>query len=106
MEAGQLRHRVTIQTATETANGFGELVRSWATYATVWAAVEPLSGREYLQGRQVQGSVTTKIRIRERSGVTERMRVSWGSHTYDIEAVLRDPTNAREIVLMCSEVVS
>ena len=50
MEAGQLRHRVTIQQATETTDGFGGVTQAWATFATVWAAVEPLTGREYLQG--------------------------------------------------------
>lgn len=104
MEAGKLRHRITIQSATQTTNGFGEVTKTWATFATVWAAVEPLTGREYMQARQAEASVTTKIRIRERSGVTERMRVSWGAHVFDIDAVLADPTNAREMVLMCSEV--
>lgn len=105
MQAGKLRHRVVLKTASETQNSFGELTRTYATLATVWAAVEPLSGREYLDARQIEAAVDTRIRIRYRSDVTSRTQVTWNSHTYDIQSVITDPTNARELQLMCREVV-
>lgn len=105
MEAGKLRHRVTLQRATDVTDTFGQPLPTWTTFAVVWAAVEPLTGREYLQAQQQQAETTTRIRIRERAGVSERMRVAWGSHVYDIDAVITDPTNAREMVLMCTEAV-
>lgn len=103
MQAGKLRHRITIQNATET-NTSGSLSQSWGTYATVWSAVEPLSGREYFQSQQVTAEVTTRFRIRYRSGVTPLMRISWDSRTFEIQSVIRDATNNREMVLMCREI--
>lgn len=106
MRAGSLRHRVTIQQATESQNGFGEPIKSWSNLATVWAAVEPLQGQEFLDGRQLEAAVDTRIRIRHRSGVTQRMRATWGSHVYDVQSVIVDATNRRQMLLMCREVVA
>lgn len=40
LRAGQLRERVTIQTATTTRANSGSVSQSWADTATVWARVE------------------------------------------------------------------
>lgn len=49
MQAGKLRHRVTIQVATMTQDAFGGMVPGWATFlASVPCSIEPLTGREYL----------------------------------------------------------
>lgn len=105
MRAGTLRHRVTIQQNTPTQDAFGEPIESWSTYATVWAAVEPLTGNERFVpvGAQVQATVSTRIRIRYRDGVTNQMRVLWGSRIYRIEAVLNLEERDREIHLLCEE---
>ena len=104
MQIGELRHRVALQQATESANAFGEVIRSWTTVATVWAAVEDWQGREYLQARQMEAEVSTRIRMRERAGVAPGWRAVHGSTVYDIKAVLLDATRAREMQLMCVRV--
>lgn len=49
MQAGALRHRITLQAAVDTQDGTtGEPVRSWSTIATVWASVLPMKGREIM----------------------------------------------------------
>lgn len=88
------------KTATQDANG--EETISWATWATVYAAVEPLRGQEYMAGRTQQASVDTRIRIRYQDGVTtDTMRVRQGSDVYDIEAVIHVREQNRELHLMC-----
>lgn len=106
MQAGKLRHRVTLRESTEAQDTYGESIKTFADVATVWAEVVQLSGREYLQAREAGAETTTRITIRKRSGVHEKMRITWGTHSYDVDAVLPDPTNARHILLMCSEVTS
>jgi SPP1 family predicted phage head-tail adaptor len=106
MEAGSLRHRVTIQSKSVTRDTYGGEVITWATVATVWAAVEPLNGREWLEGRQAAAEVTTRIRIRYRSGVLPEMQVVYGSHAYDILAVIQPEEKRQEIQLMCQEVIN
>ena len=46
MRAGQLRHRISIQTPTETQDDAGAIVTTWTEIVETWAAVEPSSGSE------------------------------------------------------------
>lgn len=43
IQAGKLRHRITIQRETVTRDEYGSEVKTWDDLATVWASVEPLS---------------------------------------------------------------
>ena len=109
MRAGELRHRITLQQAMETRNSFGEVTRTWSDVATVWASVQALSGREYLEAKQLRKAVTTRIVIRWRDDVTPAMRARWSdpagtTHIYDIESVIPDATSRRTLTLMCVEV--
>ena len=53
MRAGELRHKLIIQTPTETADGLGGYSVAWDDAKTVWGALWPLRGREYLANQQV-----------------------------------------------------
>lgn len=108
MRAGELRHRITLQRATEARDSFGQAVKTWSDVATVWASVEPLRGREFLDARQLQREISAHITIRWRDDVDAGMRVRWTdpagtAHLYDIEAVLPDATHRRVLTLMCVE---
>lgn len=111
MRSGTLRQRVTLQERTETTGSTGEVTWSWADWATVWAAVEPISGRELFSAQQVQANTTTRIRIRHRSGVDSKLRVKFVADNgspqrikyYEIESVLHINERQREIHLMCVE---
>lgn len=106
MRAGRLRHRITIQDKTVVQNSFGEEDITWTEFATVWASVEPLRGREFLDGRMVTAEVTTRIRIRHLDGVRPEMRVVHGSTNYDVLAVIHLEERNREDQLMCQEIVN
>lgn len=105
MQAGDLRRRITIQSKSVSRNTVGDEVITWPTLATVWAAVEPALGREYLEGRSREAEITIKIRIRYRSGVKPTMRVTHGSSTYEVVSVQEVRTERRELVLMCREAI-
>lgn len=100
---GKLRHRVALQSPTTTRSSTGAALVAYSTTATVWAAVEPLSGREYLASSQTQNEVTTRIVIRYYSGVAPSWRVVFGSKTYTVEAVINDDERDRHMQLMCKE---
>ncbi len=105
MNAGKLRHRVTVEQPTASSDGYGGSTVSWTTFATAWAAVEPLSGREYFQAQQAQAAVTHKVTMRYLSGVTPRMRVKHGSRLLTIVSAIDTDERHRELVLMCEEAV-
>ena len=106
MQIGKLRRRATVQEKTYTRNSFGEEVITWATWASVWAEVRGLSGREWVEARQVAADVTTSIRVRYREGFAPTMRVVVGASTYEVAAPAMDVDGrGRELVLLCREVV-
>jgi SPP1 family predicted phage head-tail adaptor len=104
MKPGKMRHRITIQQSTQTQNSFGEPIDSWSTFAgPLWAAVEPIQGREFWAQQQVQSEVTIRVRIRYLSGVTSSMRILYGARILTIESVIDPKEGHKEMQLMCSE---
>jgi SPP1 family predicted phage head-tail adaptor len=75
---GRMRHRVTIQRVDEsTRDVAGAVVPAWVAVDTVWASVEPVSGREIFASGQVQANVTHRVVIRHREDVTAKNRLVW-----------------------------
>lgn len=83
LAAGRLRHQVSIQRPTPVldSNGDevqadnGEVLREWVEIALVWAAIEPLSAREFIQSSTTQAQVIARITMRYRSNIepTDRL---------------------------------
>ncbi|WMS41694.1 phage head closure protein [Acuticoccus sp. MNP-M23] len=84
---GELRRRLTLEAASDVADGRGGMVRTWATLDTVFAAVTPRRRREdVVNGREV-GLVTHRITIRWRGDVTGDMRFADGDRLYRVLSV-------------------
>lgn len=106
MRAGNLKNIITIQDRAETTDEYGGPVYSWADYATVWAGVEPLSGRELIAAAAAQSTVTTRFRIRYRDDITSAMRILHNGKKYNIFAVIDINEDHKELVIMASSVVN
>lgn len=105
MQSGWLRHRITIQSKSVSQDSYGEPDETWSTYVNAWASVEPLRGREFMDGMAQGQEVTHRIRMRQRDGVTPEMRVSFDSRVFQIESVINVLEKDREMILMCQELV-
>lgn len=103
MRAGDLRHRIAIQTNTPSQDSYGQPVESWATSATVWAAVDMLGGRELFTAQQAESRATVRFTIRRRD-VTAQQRISWDGRVFGVESIIHDATNNRQTQLYCFEV--
>lgn len=76
LEAGRLRHKVRIEQPVITRDpDTGDVITSWALFAEVWAAIEPLSVREFIQAGAEQSAIAGRIVIRFRPGLSPQMRV-------------------------------
>lgn len=108
LASGRLDQRITLQQQVESRGAeYADAQRSWADVATVWAAVEPLAGREYFANLEVHGELTCRVTIRYRAGVHEKMRVVHGARIYEIVSPPIDPLGRHvELQLMCKEIRS
>ncbi len=64
MRAGDLRHQISFEQASEWRDATGQQIQYWGTVLKTWAAIWPLRGKEYLAAKQLQSTVTHKIRVR------------------------------------------
>lgn len=100
MDAGKRDKRITIQSPSASQDAAGQMVNTWATFATVWASIKHKSGASTIQSDSDTSSVKASIRILRLAGVNAGMRVVHGSTVYAIEAVLPDEKNV-SLDLVC-----
>lgn len=105
MRAGRFRHRVAIKDRVVTRDSYGEEDVAWATVATVWADIQPIRGREYLEMDQAQADLTHRVWLRWRSGVEPTMRLHFGERVLQIESVIRPGEQRIGLELICRELV-
>jgi len=107
MESGRLRHRVTLQARTGAVDDFGQPVDAWEDVLTTWATVQPVSGREFQEGAQVEAEVTHKVWLRWRAGATPRptMRLLFAGRVFEITSVVNVNEGKRMWLLLCKEQV-
>lgn len=106
--AGPLRHLVEIQRFTETGrNVAGEAVGSWATITNGrrWAYIAPLSAREWFESRAENAEATHLVRIRQMDGITIRMRVLFGTRTFEVVSLVDIEERGKYLHLLCTEVI-
>jgi len=107
MNTGKLDKRVIIQEKRVVIDPETFLpVEAWVDFDTVWAAVEPIRGREYFAAAAVNAESTIRVRIRYRKGITSDMRVKYGDRLLEIISPPIDPEEKHvEIHLMTKEIV-
>jgi SPP1 family predicted phage head-tail adaptor len=105
MQAGKLDRFITIEQKSVVKDTFGAEVVTWTPVINTWAEVRPISGREFLQAKQVQEEVTVQVRLRYTPGIKPAMRVTVQGHIYDIVYVQESNLAGVELVLMCRELV-
>ena len=75
--SGDLRQRVILEARDETSDGQGGLVLSeWRYVGAAWAEIRAVSTKERLQAAGELATVTHRVRLRWRSDITARMRVT------------------------------
>lgn len=101
----RLDKRVTIlrPPGPEDTDDYGQPLDNPIEVCKVWAAIEPLRGREFFAAQAVNAEVTTRIRIRYREGIDRTMIVRHKGHTFEILYKIDPEFRHEELQLMCKE---
>nr|DAF90429.1 MAG TPA: head tail adaptor [Myoviridae sp. ctdyF5] len=93
MQAGRLRHRLTILNFTSTRDSTGQPVEEWEEGKTIWAEVLGISGREKLQSGAETAEATIRTWVRYRRDITaaSRLKVLTGPFAGEILNVTGPP---------------
>lgn len=110
-QAGSYRRRVDIEQQAGVKDTTGSIVPTWKVlWRSVPCSINQFQGRghEVMAAQQTQADVEWKVAFRWRPDLDESMRLveylddaKTRSRVYNIEAVLPDATNRREITLLC-----
>lgn len=121
MRAGTLRHTVRIESYDYVRDESGEVIQDpvtgetsqqWVEVATVPAAFEPLSAREFIAAQAGQSKVSVRIVIRYRDGLNAAMRLvhvrqGLPDVIYNPAGFLADKTSGREyLTIPASEAIN
>jgi len=105
MRSGNLKHKIEIQSYTETSNDLGEVTKGYSTFKTIYASITPLAGKEYFASKQVNAKVSHKIECRFISGVLPNMRIVYGTRIFNIESVINIREVNKTLQIMAVEVI-
>ncbi|KKM90813.1 hypothetical protein LCGC14_1234850 [marine sediment metagenome] len=105
MRAGKLRHRVTIEVLSSSQDAAGQETGAWSTFASRWASVQPLTGKELFSARQFHADITHRVRMWYLSGVVPKMRIAFDSRLFNIIYVRNADERNKELEILCVEEV-
>ncbi|HWR36374.1 MAG TPA: phage head closure protein [Clostridia bacterium] len=110
MQAGKLRHRITIQRRPLTKDSAGQRTGPWEdVFIDLPAEVRDLAGRELVSAQEIHAEVTGAIFLRGfegwRSQIKPDMRVVSGERIFDVRSVTNPDGRNRELQLLTMEIV-
>lgn len=90
---GQLQYRVQLQSYSTTTDSYGKKIKTWTTYATVWAQVEGTGSGEATVANQQHGTQGFNITIRYRDDVRTNHRIIYAGRSMYVDG---PPVNVGE----------
>lgn len=104
MRAGAINRRIYIDEPVTTQDATGDEVVTWTEFAQVWAAIEPIRGREALVNSASLAMMDTRITVRwspEVDEVNPEWRLRYKETIYDIVSLAHIRTGKRTIEMLC-----
>lgn len=102
--AQELNEKIEFQRYETTQNEDGDIVTAWVTYASAFAKVEPLVGREYIAAMAEQAENNIKVTLRYQAGIKQADRMLLAGEPWDIRSVQNIKFRNRELLLYCKRI--
>ena len=103
---GSLRHRITVQAATEGSDDMGQVISTWTDFKTMQAAVDAVSSTERILADSPDNPISYRFITRYDAGIDPDMRVVHDGKTYEIRGVLPLDNYGKYMRLDCTSVLS
>ncbi|MBW8373630.1 phage head closure protein [Stenotrophomonas sp.] len=98
--AQELNRKVTFQKLTIEQDPItGAMVEAWVDYASAFAKVEPLLGREFWAAAATQSEDSVKFTIRYRGDLDTAMRIAFDGEDFNITSIQNIRSANRETLI-------
>lgn len=105
MDIGKLRHRITLVSYEILKDDIGSEKRKWKKIDTVWASLEPLSGRELMATGMEKAEATIRVTIRYRKDMGPNLCIRFGSRVFEVISAINPEEKNIFLTLMCKELI-
>jgi SPP1 family predicted phage head-tail adaptor len=108
VRAGQLARRLLIQSRSSSQDTFGGQQLVWTDLITVWADIQPLSGRELESAQRMASEISHQITVRYQpifadTRVVAGYRALYKGRIFNIHASMNEDEKNAVITLLASE---
>lgn len=84
------RHRIEFETPSLVPNDSGGQTKTYSSVGTYWASITPKRVREFNFAQRIEPRVEHEIRLRYIAGLSQKMRIKFGTRYFEIKAMVND----------------
>lgn len=103
LDIGRLNKRITFCRYVETENELGQCVQALEEVKTVWATVEPTTGKEYYDAQKVRNEQTWNIYTRYFIDINTDMKIKYKERLFNIISVINYREGNEMLKIVCTE---
>lgn len=103
MDIGRTNKRVTFCRFEEVKNEMNQTTQELKRILTVWASVEPKSGREYIEAEKEHPELTYTITTRFIATITPDMFIEFRGRLFNIKSIRNIRENNEMLEISCTE---
>ena len=103
MDIGRTNKRVSFCKFAEEKNEMNQTTQALKKIRTVWASVEPRSGREYIEAEKEHPELTYIITTRYMEDVTPDMFIQYRDRLFNIRSIRNIRENNEMLEMSCTE---
>lgn len=109
IDPGKMRKRIIFKKFNGAVDSYGEpldmIESNWTEVHACWAAIDPVSGKEFYENNQSQSQVSHKIRCRWFEGLKTEMRIYYGARVFEIVSAINWEERGESFLIMAKELV-
>ncbi len=102
-KTASLRHRITLQSKTQTPDGAGGYTTTWQTITNLWAHIKPVKSTHTLQNNKQTTTTTHEIKIRHRTDITTDMRFTHNQKIFSILSIQDREGKKQWLTCICEQ---
>ena len=106
MDIGRTNKRVTFCKFAEEQNEMHQTEQVLKKIRTVWASVEPKSGREYIEAEKEHPELTYIITTRYMKDITPDMFIQFRDRLFNIKSIRNIRENNEMLEISCTEKIN